>query len=347
MTVSEGNEGDVPAPRSGDEPKFETPAAHVDFPPVRNGVDYLGSVADHLNLGQAYPRDGQELNPRHLKYAVLHLQAAAEVLLKARLVQEHWSLVFKDPGTAKRDRFEAGDFESCTTTGAIGRLRDIAGVAIGDKPAKSLAILAKWRNRLQHYGLTAPAPAVEVTAAQVLDFLVAFVHDELLPALPGPEAAAVADDLVSVGADVRCITSYIAARVKRLTDELKDVADRTVMCPVCDQWALVLGNPAIPLDCRFCHTTWPNAVLALEQYYNNVVMDGNVQDCPTCTQHTLLVEAVGTTASPEASRSLCFCCGTDFAVTAQCSDCYNAFVPDPDEDYGLCGNCINGAVDRF
>ncbi len=332
LNVSVGNEmGEVPEPRSAEQP---APGPHqVDFPPVQNGIDYLDTVADHLSSGQTSPRD--------LKYAVLHLQAAAEVLLKARLVQEHWSLVFKDPGTAKRDRFAAGDFDSCTTTKAIDRLRDIADISIGDKPAKSLAILAKWRNRLQHYGLTAPAPAVEVTAAQVLDFLVAFVHDELLPALPAAAAAEAAADLESVGTKVLGITSYMTARLKRLSEELKDDADRTVQCPVCDQWALVLGNSPIPLDCRFCHTTWPNSVLALEQYFEAGLLDANVQDCPACTQHTLVVEAVGTAAAPESARSVCFCCGVDFPVAAQCEDCLNAFVPDPDEEFfsGLCQDC--------
>jgi hypothetical protein len=35
-----------------------------------------------------------------LKYAVLHLQAAREVLLKVRLIREHWTLVFKNPDKA-------------------------------------------------------------------------------------------------------------------------------------------------------------------------------------------------------------------------------------------------------
>ncbi|MEU1409794.1 hypothetical protein ABZ471_47740 [Streptomyces sp. NPDC005728] len=39
--------------------------------------DYLRSVVNHL--------DRDEPGPRDLKYGVLHLQAATEVLLKARL----------------------------------------------------------------------------------------------------------------------------------------------------------------------------------------------------------------------------------------------------------------------
>ncbi|MFF9022500.1 hypothetical protein [Streptomyces eurythermus] len=335
------DEDGVPGSRPGGEPKAKAPArSEVNFPPVLNGIDYLDNVADHLRFGQP--------TPRNLKYAVLHLQAAAEVLLKARLVQEHWSLVFKDPGIAKRDRFEAGDFDSCTTTGAIGRLRDIASVPIGDKPAKSLAVLAKWRNRLQHYGLKAPGPAVEVCAAQVLDFLVTFVHDELLPALPGQDSAAVADDLESVGMKVRGIRSYMDTRLKRLAEELKGVQGRTVMCPVCEQWAMVIGGGTSPLDCRFCHTTWAGPSEALTDYFDAFAWrDGNVQECPDCHQHTLLVDGAGTALAPEEHLTLCFCCGTEFSAIAQCSDCLNTYVATGDDDLGMCGDCADTRYAKF
>ncbi|MGJ3558659.1 hypothetical protein ACR6C2_05390 [Streptomyces sp. INA 01156] len=68
---------------------------------MENGIDYLRSVVDHLT-------EADPPTPRALKYAVLHLQAAAEVLLKSRLLREHWSLVFKEPGAATRKKFEAG-----------------------------------------------------------------------------------------------------------------------------------------------------------------------------------------------------------------------------------------------
>lgn len=54
----------------------------IEFRPVRNGVDYLLSAVQHLTAGQQPPGD------RDLKYTVLHLHAATEVLLKARLVRD-------------------------------------------------------------------------------------------------------------------------------------------------------------------------------------------------------------------------------------------------------------------
>lgn len=82
-------------PRNRREPIGGQP--DVDFPPIQNGIDYLLSVTNHLTHG-----DPPE--PRDLKYAILHLQAAVEVLLKARLQREHWSQVFKNPGAATRAR---------------------------------------------------------------------------------------------------------------------------------------------------------------------------------------------------------------------------------------------------
>ncbi|SFS91649.1 hypothetical protein SAMN04487982_104435 [Streptomyces sp. ok210] len=44
--------------------------AQLDFPPDRNGLDYLVNVVDHLDENKS------EVTPRDVKYAVLHLQAA-------------------------------------------------------------------------------------------------------------------------------------------------------------------------------------------------------------------------------------------------------------------------------
>src|SRR5690606_34270345 len=139
-----------------------------------NGVDYLVSVVDLLGREEGDP------SPRDLKYAVLHLQAASEVLLKARLRIEHWTLVVKDAVRTNHQKFQEGDFESVTHTEAVRRLIDVVGVEITEVDKRALFNLSKDRNALQHWGLTGSAPTVEARAAKVLDFLIRFLDDELL-----------------------------------------------------------------------------------------------------------------------------------------------------------------------
>ncbi|UQI49765.1 hypothetical protein M1P56_35225 (plasmid) [Streptomyces sp. HU2014] len=307
----------------------------VDFPPVENGVDYLVSVADHLS-GEGPPR------PRDIKYAVLHLQAAAEVLLKARLLREHWSLVFKDPGTATRNRFEQGDFESCTTDAALDRLRNIAGVRIDDKTAASLKSLAKSRNALQHYGLTAPARAVEARAAEVLDFLLAFAHDHLLPQLPDAEAAAIAPGLDAVGATVRGIQSFLTKRRNRLRGELKDCQDRTIECPTCGEWALVIGEPSA--DCRFCHSQWRSWHSVASRYLLEPPGEFHsaMWDCPDCGGS--VCDEVRVAAAPDTPQSLCFVCASIFEGVVPCDICAQSMLQN---DTGMCGDCLATRFAKF
>ncbi|MGW3669247.1 hypothetical protein [Streptomyces sp. NPDC005141] len=88
------------------------------FPVIINGLDYLHSSVSSL-VG--------EPKGRALKYAVLHLQFAAETLFKARLELHDAALVW-----VKREKFDErlhrlGDFKSVGTKDALERLRDEGG----------------------------------------------------------------------------------------------------------------------------------------------------------------------------------------------------------------------------
>ncbi|MFD9319214.1 MULTISPECIES: hypothetical protein [unclassified Streptomyces] len=267
-------------------------------------MDYLLIVAEHLTASQPP-------SPRNLKYAVLHLQAAAEVLLKARLQLEHWSLVFKDPALANRRKFEDGDFESCTTSSALTRLRQIANIAIDEKSIKAIETLSKSRNALQHYGLKTSARAVESRAAQVLDFLITFVHDQLLPELPGTEVDEVIGDLDYAGEKLRTIRSFMDTRLKRLAGELRDVRHRTLKCRDCDQWGIVVGDGASSVSCHFCHVLWGTAERMLHSW---VITEENwlgveIDVCPDCGHEALVADYVRVAEAPEKRCTLCFFCG--------------------------------------
>lgn len=330
----------------GDATQPDAAPTHVNFPPVENGVDYLRSVVDHLT---AYDPP----TPRDLKYAVLHIQAAAEVLLKSRLVHEHWSLVFKEPGSATRKKFESGDFESCTTQAAVDRLRNVADVAVDDKGAAALKSLAKSRNALQHYGLTTSAPAVEARAAEVLDFLMTFVHAEL--ALAQPETThqdldPVTEDLRYVQARLGTIKAFIKRRHDQLRPELQQVLDVTVQCSLCAQWALVLGAGAGPIACRFCHITWESPELAAVDCGIAATEHGfgvDVVDCPNCDETAVLVDLAAVASAPGHRHSACFACGTGFNELKECGSCEQRYPPGPDNDFGLCPDCLNARIDRF
>ncbi|MET8808683.1 hypothetical protein [Streptomyces sp. NPDC004546] len=319
----------------------------VDYPLLKNGLDYLVDVVD-----SPVTEPGQLPTPRTLKYAVLHLQAGVEVLLKAR--PQHWSLVFKKPENATRARLASGDFESCTTDDTLARLKQIAGLALADKDVTAVKQLARTRNALQHYGLTAPAAAVESRAADVLNVLLRFITEHLLPGLDKAQAADVEQTLTVVRAQLRGIESFLKTRMDDLRADLKAVTGTTVVCPECAQQALVLTDdgPA----CRFCLKRWEVPAEAAAEYAWIVLGqdgpapgedgDAPVRSCPNCEQHALVMEAV-TAAAPDKTAALCFACAQDYTGVplVLCQDCSNPLPADSEEL--LCPDCTSLAFGRF
>ncbi|MFE0776898.1 hypothetical protein [Streptomyces sp. NPDC058861] len=319
------------------------------YPLVDNGLDYLLDVVGRLATGP-----GEQPVARDLKYAVLHLQAATEVLLKARLQQEHWSLVFDNPATATRKTFDSAAFTSCTTEAAFERLRNIVGLDLPAKGITAVTRLARDRNALTHYGLTQPAAAVETRAADVLNFLLPFLAQHLMPALAPGERTRAEQTMTVVHAQLRGIEAYIRTRMNDLRAGLAKVADTTVTCPVCAQPALVLAADADP-TCRFCLMTWPDTEEAAAEY--SWIVTGEVsstdpdpedpvQHCPNCSARSLVMK-VTTAASAPQTRRLCFACADDFTdtdFTACAYGCGRLLPVDTEET--LCPACIGVPFER-
>ncbi|GHA70648.1 hypothetical protein GCM10010372_82270 [Streptomyces tauricus] len=292
------------------------PRPDLDFTPVRNGMDYLASAVKNLTEGSTPPSDSD------LKYAVLHLQAATEVLLKARLVREHWSLVFKEPGGASLETFENGKFESCTIAATMDRLDKIAKVSITPEERKAIKDLADDRNALTHYGHTANAFAVEARAARVFGFLLTFIHRQFRPEL-SRDGVWVTEVWVTEAMDalrtkLSGIEALVKDRMRRLSGELAPLGDRTVQCPDCRQWALVLSEAGQdrgpnarmrPPSCRFCLRQWGDPIAAAANYELAVLGEGNFGqlDCPTCEFRTLVIGA-NTSDNKTADMGICFNC---------------------------------------
>ncbi|MFE9559115.1 hypothetical protein ACFYOD_37420 [Streptomyces sp. NPDC006703] len=315
-------------------PDVELPGSDVCFPPVENGLDYLCSVVDLL-----VKQEGEAVSARDLKYAVLHLQAAAEVLLKARLQREHWSLVFKNPGSAVRSRFQAGDFESCTTPEAISRLRDVVGLPLKDKDVKALGSLAKSRNALQHYGLTASGPATEARAAEVLDFLTSFLDEQLLEPLGKAELERIETHYMRrIRAGLSDVRSFVTKRMNRLKSRLDENSPRVITCPSCYQLALLVDGEAN--KCHFCGID--GGVDVAVRVARMESSFANVYTCPDCDVDAF-VRNVHTAYDLGVPVDLCFNCNGDFEGFGECSECRicsSIFHPD-DRGADTCDACLD------
>lgn len=319
------------------------------FPPVENGLDYLVDVTNRLAT-----EPGVDPSPRDLKYAVRSLQDATETLLKARLQHEHWALVVAKPDGATRAAFARGDFLSCTLAEAMGRLQKIAEVKLPPKGVAAVKRLARDRNALAHWGLTASAAAIEARAAAVLDFLLVFLDAELLPGLDAAETAAAETTMNVVRSQLRGITAYVDKRTKDIRAGLAPLTAVTVECPECAQPALVAGDgqPA----CRFCLLAWQDLAGAALDYAWIVRgqtpddrVDGlrPVQVCPTCEEEALVLEAATVAAAPDTVR-LCLGCGTDHTDTElhACEGSCGLLLP-ADFPSSVCDNCTAAAWEGF
>ncbi len=151
----------------------------LEYSLLQNGLDYILSTLENLK--------GESPTERQLKYAVIHLSAGVELILKERLRLEHWSLIFADSDKATKERFESGNFVSVGFPQLVNRLSSICGVEFDDKDKRILESLRKMRNRLEHLGIVTSSDAIKSEASMTISIILDFVEREL-PSLPVPSS---------------------------------------------------------------------------------------------------------------------------------------------------------------
>ncbi len=81
---------------------------------------------------------------------IINLATAFELLVKFRLEDEHWSLMFSDINKAEKSKLENGNFISVDIETGVLRLKRICGL---DYNFKNLRKICNYRNCLVHYTL--------------------------------------------------------------------------------------------------------------------------------------------------------------------------------------------------
>lgn len=192
------------------------------------------------------------------KYSVIHFCAAVEMLLKARLMQEHWSLIIIRPESAHRDKFLAGDFASVTMEEAMDRLRDIAGEDVGAAARESFESLATHRNKMLHFFHAGMASSEEERARIISEQYRAWLHLQRLLARWQEHFSGFAGDIRRINALMKRHQEYLEAKFTSLQGDLakaRKAGDIPHPCGSCGRKAKTAEWPDAALSdlkCQVC-----------------------------------------------------------------------------------------------
>ncbi len=293
-----------------------TTGNRLDYPLLDNALDFLLSSAEHAG----------EDSRRSWKYAILHLFAGIELLLKARLQLEHWSLVFQDIDKADDRSLKSGDFRSADFESLCNRLEKIAKICIQQNERRQLDDLRKLRNRLEHFGINIELPQVKSSVAKGLNFGVAFCESYLKEEIGDFENSILGEIVVHL----REFEEFVAERMKTVIANITPVAILRE-CPMCFQTTLEALQEET-LHCHFCGYEIAAHTLA-EQY-----SESDVEVCPECGHNALALIVYNN----ESAGWECFACGAEFDHLHHCSSCGELYSGDGP----ICHDCFEHMVNK-
>jgi len=211
------------------------------------------------------------------KFSIIHFCAGLEMLLKARLMREHWSLIVSKPEQAHRQAFLDGAFVSVTLEQTWSRLRDIVGLPLNESAQKAFNEVSKHRNMAIHFfhsGLEKNDKTLEKIVIQQGQ---AWFHlHRLLSAWP--EFEAYREEIEATERSLRGHRKYLVGKFEVLKPELdilKKQGHSLMACRVCDFEAAIASQfdqYLFDLECKVCD-------------HQEIVVE---LKCPSCHNDTLL-----------------------------------------------------------
>lgn len=261
------------------------------------------------------------------KYSVIHFCSAIEMLLKARLMQEHWSLIVSKPDQADLAKFKAGDFISVTLQDARARLQAIAEEKISDDAFKSFRALANHRNKMVHFfhsGLESDeASKIEIVAEQCR----AWFHLHRLLHRWNTYFQDFGSEIARADKAMKKHQRYLAAKFQALTPDLevkREAGKAPKACSACGFEAAIpdaIDDQIALLSCLVCDHTEAQVELECPHCEKSIVItDGGYTNCEHCgkgIEPAHLVDAL----TDHAAAHIAFIDGDDSLDLGNCSNC--------------------------
>ena len=293
-------------------------AEHVHLNLLENGLDFL------LSAAEAVQRDE---SPRSLKDAVLHVANGTELLFKARLAQEHWTLIFANPDEASHEKLAGEDFRSVDFQKAVERLDKIARVQLDKDTNAHLKNLRRFRNKLTHFtGALEPAQSKSLVA-KTMALCIKFCEEQgMIPEESESKLGEIHQNLAE-------LQEFVDERMKTISDEWDGAY--VVECPECWQETLVIDGGEV--HCKFCRQHANPRELAWNR------SEGEPADCPECGQSESLARV---RYANDVMGWNCFSCGQGGQNYDHCSLCHQVEYFSEEDGARICENCWSNLMNR-
>lgn len=313
-----------------------TSIKNIEFDLLENGLDFVLSSLDPI----------LERNEEYLKYSILHLSAGVELILKERLRQEHWSLIFENINLASTHKFTSGDFVSVNLESCLVRLEDICGVELKEKEKNIFRELKKRRNRIEHFVVKEINASIKSLVSKVLSTLLSFILANFDQNNISKQSK---EQIEALRSKLRDFTEFITIRLAQIKEKLeaaKEANKEVLKCPKCYQVAFPLDDNLSCLFCGYNNTVEEVAQEYIESILNvtahSIVNDGGkypLDFCPECSSETLVHDG---------KRFVCFNCSTTYSNNElnECGTCGSLYLKG-DDDMDICDTCIEGLYHRF
>ena len=249
---------------------------------VENSLDFFLSAAEYA------AKD----DPLSWKYSILHLADGVELLFKARLEREHWSLLFADINQSSLEKLERGDFKSVDFEDTCRRLRQIALVKIDDHQYGQLNELRKLRNKIRHYTTELNSRQLRAIFWVCMSICIRFCASE--------DLSGTADRL---GKIIVVLEKGIDRNIDQEVVRIVHQFGLAWSCPDCWLQMVVFEKKA---TCKFCLRDQDPALVARHN-----AMGYPIPDCPDCLKKETLARYSRQTADgyiPVAGW-VCLACG--------------------------------------
>ena len=294
---------------------------------LANAFDYADTSANEYVVSRT--ENGK------LKYAVLHLWSAIQLLLKCRVIFTDWKRVVKcgENKVPIFSQFCDGGYKTIYHASLVRELRSILEedenhndsslLELIDKYKGDLEALRKLRNKLEHFTDTLDPASYEPTLASVWQFTFeagTIIADQILCNIPHSDIA-LYDRWNAIKQQIAGDKRFSVERLGEIQNQIDAYKKKGVIliqCYNCSHFAIPVDNKLEP--CLFCKKEsdgacffeiwWENETG--EYLTQNGVPEGhpwNAGMCPNCEERGYYVMTDEAKSVPSDVLTLCFSCG--------------------------------------